>query len=137
MKVTEALEIISGFGYFVFCMISLYIIDLPIHKMIAERNGELDSNFWSSGPVLFLIPLSLSISISAYLHAFRKSHVALGIIFVVGGFFLCMNMLSILAGSSIYIWIKVSLFLSLLSTIVLAGINTIAHLQHRQNLSRM
>ena len=140
MKVFQRLEVFLGFVYFVSTLAYLYFISIPSSKGIAELyNDSSQVLHWSSPSVIIGITLHLTIPICSYLHAFKRSYVALGIIVVWGGLFFFLTVYGVILGTAFegHPWIGISPAIAAFLTIVLAFINTIIFLQNRNEKRRL
>ena len=139
MKMLQRLEVLSGCLFCLSMAAYMYFIDAPLEKRVAERTGVLDWNYWDAPFPFILALLSLVILLCSFLHAFKHSYVALGIILVLGGLIILGLFMGLVIGTAFegHIWLGLSPGIFAFTTIVFAGANAVAYLQHKQNMSRM
>ena len=82
MRLLQKIEIGLGIAFFVSLLASVYFVDLPLARSIAEKYNEplkLGVFF-----LIFILP-PLLVAICSYFHAVRKSYIALVVLLIISG----------------------------------------------------
>jgi hypothetical protein len=85
VKTVQKLEFLVGIATFLSALLSIYIVDYPELKAVAEFHKEPFNYDWTKAFLILILP-SLLIAVSSYFHAFKNSFGALVVIVLLGGF---------------------------------------------------
>jgi hypothetical protein len=113
----------------------MQFIEMPASKWAAERDHDINWHYWGTW-ALIGIAFHLIVPIGAYFHAFKGSYIALGFILAIGSLMVLAVAIPFLIGSTFgdHFWLGVAPGVLAIVTMVLAIINTVAYLQHKQDL---
>lgn len=135
MKILRRLEVISSILYFCFVVADLYFVSIPFaHALAVMRNDPSLEYEWTSLSSVVGLSLYLTVPISAYIHAYKRSYVALLILIGISTLVPLALLLAPFVGST---WPKPPWYILCaglfgITTIIVALINTVANLQLQQ-----
>ncbi len=133
MKSSRNLEIFCGLLFSISLLVYSYFIDFPLANRMAGDGNVFVGNYWSYFNLLMVITWVLGVPVASYLHASKESYAALGLLVVLSGLYVLLTLLVVVLGPAFkgHHWTAATPSFFALSTMVIAGFNTISSLRKK------